>query len=82
MSGYVKVFQGKGKSNILMSFRIDNEKLLEKYKTVWTKIEDLKNIKLNALPVHVDRYLKTKIGTYCEKIYTNFGALNVPEDGV
>ena len=25
-----------------MSFRIDDEKLLEKYKTIWTKIEDLK----------------------------------------
>ena len=25
-----------------MSFRIDDEKLLEKYKTIWNKIEDLK----------------------------------------
>ena len=25
-----------------MSFRIDDEKLLEKYKTTWTKIQDLK----------------------------------------
>ena len=33
-----------------MSFCIKDEKLLEKYKTTWTKIEDLKNIKLNALP--------------------------------
>ena len=24
-----------------MSFRIDDEKLLEKFKTIWTKIEDL-----------------------------------------
>ena len=30
-----------------MSFHIDDEKLLEKYKATWTKIEDLKNIKLN-----------------------------------
>ena len=38
-----------------MSFRIDDEKLLEKYKTIRTKIE-LKNIVLNALPVYDDRY--------------------------
>ena len=34
-----------------MSFRIDNEKLLEKYKAIWAKIEDLKNIELDALRV-------------------------------
>ena len=31
-----------------MSFRIDDEKLLEKYEAIWTKIEDLKKIELNA----------------------------------
>ena len=29
-----------------MSFCIDDEKLFEKYKAIWTKIEDLKNIDL------------------------------------
>ena len=42
MSGYVKRFktkeEDKDKSNKLMSFRIDNEKLLGKYKAIWTKI--------------------------------------------
>ena len=32
----------KDENNNLMSFHIDDEKLLEKYKTTWTKIEDLK----------------------------------------
>ena len=64
-SGYVKTFQvkegDKEKNNKLMSFRIDDEKLLEKYEAIWTKIEHLKNIKLCALPVYNDRYIKTKI---------------------
>ena len=47
----------------MKSFRIDDEKLLEKYKAIWSKIEDLKNIKLNALPVCDDRYIKIKIRT-------------------
>ena len=38
-----------------MSFFIDDEKLLGSHTAVWTKIEDLKNIRLNALPVYDDR---------------------------
>ena len=49
-----------------MSFHIDVEKLLEKYKTIQTKIEDLRSIKFNALQVYNDRYIKTKIRTYDE----------------
>ena len=52
MSGYVKAFKVKERNNKLMSFRRDDEKLLEEYKAIWTKIEDLKNIKLNALSIY------------------------------
>ena len=73
MSGYVKIFKNKDedkdKNNKLMSFCTDDEKLLEKSKTIWAKIEDLKNIKLNALPVYADRYIKTKTRTYNDKVY-------------
>ena len=67
MSRSVKIFKvkerEKDKSNKLMSFRTDNEKLLKNYKAIWTKIEDLKNIELNALTVYDDRYKQTKIRT-------------------
>ena len=83
ISGYVKTFKAKDgdkdKTNKLMSFRIDNEKLLQKYKDIWTKIEDLKSIELNALLVYDDRYIKTKIRTYGDKVYTIFHGLNVPD---
>ena len=69
MSGYVKTFKVEDKINKLMSFRIDNEALLEKNKTIWTKIED-------------DRFMKTKIRTYGDKFYTNIRGLNVPEDDI
>ena len=46
MSGYVKTFKvkdgDKDKNNKLMSFRIDDEKLLKTYKAILAKIEDLK----------------------------------------
>ena len=72
----------KNKSNKLISFRIDAETLLEKYKTIQTNIEDLKNVELNTLQVYDDRYIKTKIKTYCDKVYNNFRAFNVHENDV
>ena len=42
MSGYVKTFTVEDKINKSMSFRIADEKFLEKYKAIWTEIEDLK----------------------------------------
>ena len=45
MNGYDKTFKVKKEYKKLMSFPIDDKELLEKYKDIWTKIEDLKNIK-------------------------------------
>ena len=53
---------------------IDDKKLLEKYKAIWTTIVDFKNIRY-----YDDRYIKTKIRTFGDKVYTNFRGLNVPE---
>ena len=72
----------KDKNNKLISFRIDDEKLLEKYDTIFTEVEDLKNIELNVLSAYDDRYVKTEIRTYGNKVYTCFRELNVPEDDI
>ena len=69
MSGYVTTFKVEDKINKLMSFRKDDEKLLKKYKATWTKIEHLKNIEQNFLPVYDARYIKTKIITNGDKVY-------------
>ena len=42
MSVYIKTFKVKERENKLMSFLINDGKLLEKYKAIWAKIEDLK----------------------------------------
>ena len=59
MSGYVKDFKVKdgNKDNKLISFPIYDEKLLERYRAIWTNIEELKNINLNTLPVYDNRYM-------------------------
>ena len=43
-----------------MCFRTDDEKLLEKYEAIWTKIKDLKNIKINVLPAYNDKYINIR----------------------
>ena len=72
ISGHVKTFKVKDgdkyKNNKLVSFRIDYEKLLEKYKATWTNIEDLKSIELNALPAYHNRYKRKKLLTFCDKV--------------
>ena len=46
LSGYINTFKVKDgdedKINKLISFHMDDEKLLEKYKAIWSKIEYLK----------------------------------------
>ena len=37
---------------------------------------------LNTLPVYDDRYMKTKIKAYGDRVCTNFCDLNVPENDV
>ena len=43
-----------------------------------SKIEELKNIELIALTDYDDKYIKTEIKTYDDKVYTNFRGLKVP----
>ena len=65
MSGYLKAFKvkdgNKDRNNRLTSLWREMVRCYKK--TIWTKIEDLKNIELNALPVYDDRYVKIKMIT-------------------
>ena len=65
-----------------MFFRINDEELLGKYQAIWTKIEDLKNIKLHSSPVYDDIDIRTKLRTYGDEICTNFLGVKMPEDDI
>ena len=75
MSGYVKTFKvedgDRDRKDKLMSLCINDDKLFKKYKTVWTKIEVMLNIKLNALLVYDDRYIKTEMRAYGDNVCAN-----------
>ena len=83
MRGSVKIFKVKGrnkdKNNKLMSSHRDDKNLLEKYNAIKY---NPKNFELNALPVYGDKYVKTKIKTYPNKVYPNFCGLNIAEDDI
>ena len=63
MIGYVKHFN----SNKTMSFKVSDNKLLKKYKKIWE-------------PVYgdVDKYIKTKVKMYGDRVNTNFQGKNGP----
>ena len=86
MSRYIETIKvkdrNKDKNNKFISFRIDDKKVLEKYKVIWTEMGHLKNIILNDFLVYDDRYIKTKIRMFGDKVCTNFRDLSVPEDDI
>ena len=74
MIGYVQTFKIEDRNNKLMSFHIKHIKLFK------LRLKIFKKNELNALPVYDDRYIKTKIITFGDKVYTNIHDLNVPEN--
>ena len=78
MIGYVKYFDG----NKTMSFKIIDNKLLKKYTKIWERVSILMNIEFDSAPVYDDndKYIKTKIKTYGDKININFQGKKVPKE--
>ena len=78
MTGYVKFFDG----NKTMSFKVSANKLLKKYNKIWEKILNLLNIEFDIQPVYGDgdKYIKTKIKMYGDRVNTNFQGKKVPKE--
>ena len=76
MIGYVKHFD----SNKTMSFKVIDNKLLNKYTKIWERVSSLMDIEFDSEPVYGDndKYIKTKINSYGDKINTNFQGNKIP----
>ena len=76
--GSVKNFD----SNETMSFKVGDNKLLKNYNKIWEKISSLMNIEFDSEPVYGDndKYIKTKIKLYGNKVNTNFHGKNLPKE--
>ena len=79
MIGYAKHFDIKK----IMSFKASDNKLLKKYNKIWEKVSNLINIKFDSKPDRGDndKYIKTTIKLYEDKVNTNFPGKRVPKKG-
>ena len=77
MIGYVK----HSDSNKTMYFKVIDNKLLKKYTKIWERVNSLMNTKFDSEPVYGDndKYIKTKIKSYGDKINTNFLRKKIPK---
>ena len=65
-----------------MTFRVTDKKLSKKYTKILGKISSLINIKFDSEPVYGDndKYIKTKIKIYGDKVNTNFQGKKVSKE--
>ena len=67
-----------------MSFKAIDNRLLKKYIKIWERVSNLINIKVESEPVYRnnDKYIKTKIKSYRDKVNTDFQGKKVPKENV
>ena len=65
-----------------MSFKVSDNKLLKKYNEIWERVSNLMNIEFDGEPVYGDndKYIKTKIKMYEDRVNTNFQGKKVPKE--
>ena len=74
-SAYVKHYDGQTK---WIYFLIQDDELLEKYKTIWDKVSaDIKN-EFDSEPVYNKEFLKTKIKSHDDEV-TDFHDKKIPK---
>ena len=78
MIGYVKHVD----SNKTMSFKVGDNNLLKQYNKIWEKINNLMNIEFDSEPGygHNNKYIKTKIKMYEDRVNTNFQGKKKPKE--
>ena len=76
MIGYVKCFDSNNKTMKA------NDRLLKKYTKIWERVSSLMNIEFDSDPVYCDKekYIKTKIKSYWDKVNTNFRGKKIPKE--
>ena len=67
-----------------MALMVKDKQLLEHYKKIWGKIENLIGVDFESKATYIDKYINTKIKTYKDRITTKFynkiGFKEVPEE--
>ena len=69
MKAYAKHFD---KSNKYINLLVNDKDILKKYSEIWNEIKSLIKKEFNSEAVYNDKYIKTKIKIYSDRVYTNF----------
>ena len=57
-------------------------KNIKKQSEIWNKIKNLIKREFNSKPVYNDKYIKTKMKIYNNRVYTNFQHNEIPKDNI
>ena len=63
-----------------MSFKIEDKSLYLKYTEIWNKIENSLNVKFHSQRIYNDKYIKTKVKTFNNMIYTLFSGNEISKE--
>ena len=77
MNAYAKCFD---KDLKYVNLLVNDIEILEKYTEIWNKIKSLIKKEFNSEPVYNDKYIKTKIKIYSDKVYRNLQHNKIPND--
>ena len=71
-------------NNKTISLKVDDNKLLKEHNKIWEIISNLLNIEFDSEPVYGDndKYIKTKIKMYEDRVNTNFQGKEIPKEDV
>ena len=53
-----------------------------KYNRIWSKINDLLNIRFDSEPIYDEKYIKTKVKTFSNMINTLFSGNEIPRERI
>ena len=76
MSGYIKYFENGGKN---ISLKIQDEDVYLKYNEIWNRIKSILNVKFDSQPIYDNKYIKTKVKTFNNKINKLFSGDEIPK---
>ena len=86
MTGYIKKVKDKNtKTTATTSLRVKNKQLLKNYNKRWEKVEKLTGISFDSKTFYGNddnKYIKTKIKIFADRVITNFYNEKVPKEKV
>ena len=63
-----------------MSFSADDDDVILKYNKIWKSIKKLLSVEFDSKPVYAEKYIKTRVKTFEDKVITKFTDNQIPKE--